>query len=182
MLFSKLMQHTFVSLWLVSTAIFWPCAAYSQVPAPSLPAVALRFDDFFVTPIGPRGVLATDTLRRANGQTVTLVGYMVQQERPAAGRFMLAPRPVQMSEHADGDADDLPPATVLVYLDSSQQDWTLPHVRGLISLTGVLSVGRHEASDGRVSWLRLQLAPGAVRGVGPGEPSSPEGAAQAHVH
>jgi hypothetical protein len=90
---------------------------------------------------------------------------MVQQEEAAPGRFMLTPRPVQMSEHADGAADDLPPATVMVYLDPSQQDWVVPHVHGLISVSGVLKVGRHEETDGRVSWVRLQLEPQAVQSV-----------------
>ncbi len=48
---------------------------------------------------------------------------MVLQESPVAGRFLLTPRPVQMSQHADGEADDLPPSTVTVYLDAIQNDW-----------------------------------------------------------
>ncbi len=41
-----------------------------------------------------------------------------------------APRPVQMSEHADGEADDLPASAVVVYLDPRQKDRAVPHVRG----------------------------------------------------
>jgi hypothetical protein len=70
-----------------------------------------------------------------------------------------------MSEHADGEADDLPAATVMVYLDPSQQGWKLAHARGLLELRGTLSVGRFEEADGRVSWVRLQLAPEGVRGM-----------------
>ena len=88
---------------------------------------------------------------------------MVQQEKPPQGHFMLTPRPVQMSEHADGDADDLPPATVFVRLDASQQDWAVAHARGLVEVTGILDVGRREETDGRVSWFRLQLDSQAVR-------------------
>jgi hypothetical protein len=90
---------------------------------------------------------------------------MVQQESAPLGRFLLTPRPVQMSQHADGEADDLPPATVAVYLDPSQKDWEVPYVRGLVAVSGVLAVGRHEELDGRVSWVRLQLDTDATRSM-----------------
>ncbi len=157
----------------VSLSIFCVDIASAQTPAtPTTPASAateLRFRDFFRMPIGPRGLELSDTLRRADGQTVTITGYMVQQESPAMGSFMLTPRPVQMSEHADGDADDLPPATVLVELDPTQKDWAVTYVRGLISLTGKLAVGRHEGLDGHISWVRLQLGADATRGMSPVE-------------
>jgi hypothetical protein len=125
----------------------------------------LAFRDFYQQPQGPRGPQITDTLRRADGQTVRLIGFMVQQEVPQPGRFMLSPRPVQMSEHADGDADDLPLALATVYLDPEQQDWVVPYTRGLIALTGKLEVGRFEEVDGRVSWVRLRLPAQATRGM-----------------
>src|SRR5436305_8502261 len=84
--------------------------------APALDATELKFGQFFRAPVGPRGLEISDTLRGAHGRRVRLVGYMVAQELPSPGRFMLTPRPVRMSEHADGDADDLPPATVTVHL------------------------------------------------------------------
>jgi hypothetical protein len=34
-----------------------------------------------------------------------------------------------------------------------------------MELNGVLSVGRLEEQDGRVSWVRLQLQPEATRGM-----------------
>jgi hypothetical protein len=125
----------------------------------------LRFKEFFKNPQGPKGLEMSTTLLSADGQTVRVTGYMVQNERPPLGRFMLTPRPVQMSEHADGDADDLPAATLTVYLDPGQQDFAVPHVSGLIEVSGRLSVGRFEETDGRVSWVRLQLAPEATRGM-----------------
>lgn len=125
----------------------------------------LRFADFFVSPAGSQGLQMTPALRQADGQGVRLTGYMVQQERPSKGRFMLTPRPVRMSEHADGDADDLPAAWVMVYLDPSQQDFAVPYQRGLLEVGGTLSVGRLEENDGRVSWVRLQLGQEATRGM-----------------
>ncbi len=140
-------------------------SAQELTPPTQKPAQPLQFRDFFQQPVGSKGMQITDTLRQADGQTIRLTGYMVKQERPGMGRFMLTPRPVQMSEHADGDADDLPAAWVMVYLDPSQKDFAVPHVRGLVEVSGVLSVGRLEESDGRVSWVRLQLPQDATRGM-----------------
>jgi hypothetical protein len=129
----------------------------------------LTFKSFYKLPIGSQGLEMTDVLRNAHGKQRTIVGYMVQQERPSLGRFLLSPRPVQMSEHADGEADDLPAALVTVYLDASQNDWAIPYTRGLISLTGTIEVGRLEETDGRVSWVRMRVTPEATRGMSPSE-------------
>jgi len=128
-------------------------------------APALSLQDFFQKPVGPQGLLISDRLRQANGKVVRLTGYVVQQEIATVGRFLLTPRPVLMSQHADGEADDLPPATVFVRLSEDQQDWAVAQTRGLVELTGTLEVGRQEERDGRVSWFRLQLAPEAIRGM-----------------
>ena len=146
-------------------------AALAQSPTGQTPTPVtdLRFQDFFKLPVGAKGLEISSALRQADGKTVALTGYMVQQEVPSHGVFLLTPRPVQMSEHADGDADDLPPATVLVKLSPEQNDWAVPHVRGLIRITGVLSVGREEGRNGRVSWVQLQLAPEATRGMNTSE-------------
>jgi hypothetical protein len=160
----------------VSSALLLALFACAYVPAAAQPIPAsvdaplvLGFKDFFVVPIGPRGLEMKDALRQAQGHDVVLTGYMVQQEAALPGQFMLAPRPVQMSQHADGEADDLPPATVLVRLDASQIDWIVPHSRGLIQVRGVLHVGRQENRDGRVFWVQLQLSPQATRGMTPVE-------------
>jgi hypothetical protein len=150
-------------------ALALPAQAQEAVSATTASAISsaplLRFADFFKLPMGSKGVVITPTLLQADGQRVRLTGYMVQAERPMLGHFMLTPRPVRMSEHSDGDADDLPAAWVMVYLDPEQQDFAVPHQRGLLELSGVLSVGRMEEKDGRVSWVRLQLQPEATRGM-----------------
>jgi hypothetical protein len=129
-------------------------------------AEVLRFSDFFKFPVGPRGLEINPVLQQAAGKQVLLTGYMVQQENGSKpGQFFFTPRPVQMSEHADGDADDLPPATVLVKLSHEQATWLVPHTRGLIQLQGTLAVGRQEAQDGRVTWVQLELNPDATRGM-----------------
>lgn len=126
--------------------------------APPAP-VELRFRDFFKSPHGARGLEMTAALRAADGLRVRLTGYMVTQERPLRGHFFLTPLPLTMSVHSDGDADDLPPATVLVLMPQQDSDLPLLRTRGLLQLTGQLHVGRHEMADGRVVWVRLQLEP-----------------------
>lgn len=123
----------------------------------------IRFNDFFKFPVGAAGLQMTDSLRLANGKTICLVGYMVKQENPMVGRFMLTPLPLETNEHADGEADDLPVSTVVVHLDESQQSFNIPHTPGLIALQGVLKVGRHEDEDGRISWIQLQLTADQIR-------------------
>jgi hypothetical protein len=152
---------------LATTAALWMGSAFPQTPAQETTRAPteLRFKDFFRSPQGPKGLEMSKTLLSADGQTIRITGYMVQNERPPLGRFMLTPRPVQMSEHADGDADDLPAAMVTVYLDESQKDYVVPHMMGLVEVSGRLSVGRFEETDGRVSWVRMQLAPEATRGM-----------------
>ena len=111
----------------------------------------LKFADFFVQPVGPRGLTLTDALRAADGRRVRLVGYMVSQEQPAAGQFMLTARSVRMSEHADGEATDLPPATVQVMLDKGHRD------RGRCTPTRLDRLGRAPRGGPRGRSLRSCL-------------------------
>ena len=133
-----------------------PAVAQTAVPA------ELAFADFFAQPIGPRGLQPSARLLAAHGQAVRLVGFMVQREQPQAGRFLLTPRPVAMAEHADGEADDLPAATVTVVLPESQRERFVAHQPGPLALTGRLEYGPAEDESGRVSWVRLHLDPDAL--------------------
>ncbi len=152
-------------LLLATTAAFWMGTAQSHVVTTTVSrqVTELRFRDFFRTPAERPGLDISDTLRQADGQTVRLVGYMVQQENPVPGRFLLTPRPMQMSAHTDRDTDDLSSATVMVYLDPSQQDQAVPHVRGLVTVSGMLSLSRHEDCDDRGASAHLQLDAEAAR-------------------
>ena len=144
----------------------WVPVALGQttVPQSVQPAsVRLRMTEFFQFPVGPQGLQISPSLREAQGKRVSLQGYVVQQEVAAPGQFLLTPRPVQMSQHADGEADDLPPSTVAVSLPAEQQDWIVAYTRGLVEVVGVLDVGRQEGPDGRVTWVRLQLDSEATR-------------------
>lgn len=140
----------------LSGAVVISTFALAHSDAPDA-AQALKFGDFYRTPVGDRGLEPTDTLKAADGKQVRLVGWMVAQEDPPLGYFLLTPRPVRMSEHADGDADDLPLNTVLVLLPARWADQGVPHQGGLVELVGQLHVGRSVERDGRVSWVQLQL-------------------------
>jgi hypothetical protein len=189
--FATMRPRTFWLCAVLLGALTLPAFAPAQEQAPAVPdapatppsatAPQLRFADFFKLPMGSKGAEMTPALLKADGQHVRLTGYMVQAERPMLGHFMLTPRPIRMSEHSDGDADDLPAAWAMVYLDPEQQDFAVPHQRGLLELTGVLSVGREEEKDGRVSWVRLHLQPDATRGMNALEVSNYLHSEQ-HVH
>jgi len=133
-----------------------------DVPASTLPALPadiaeLKFNDFFVMPVGPRGLEMNPRLLALDGRRVRIVGYMAQQEEPHPGFFMLTPVPVNVAEASDGMADDLPPATLFVHLSAAQADTVAAHLPGLLVVTGTLSVGNREEADGRISMVRLQL-------------------------
>ncbi len=154
-------------LWIVVACPIAVASAQTAASSSDWRVVAVRFDEFFRHPIGSRGLEWSPSLLAADTRQVRLVGYMVKQDQPPKGRFLLAPRPVQMSEDADGVADDLPPGTVTVLLDPTQRERSVVHQAGLIAVTGRLDIGRHEASSGRVTWMRLQLAPDALAALSP---------------
>ena len=124
--------------------------------------IELKFRDFYQSPIGPAGLQMSAQLRAAHAQRVRLTGYMVAQEVLLVGHFFLTPLPVTMSAHADGEADDLPPSTVLVQMPESDSALPVMATPGLLQLTGRLQVGRFEMLDGRVVWLKLLLEPRAA--------------------
>lgn len=117
----------------------------------------LNFGDLVLHPIGPQGLEISPYAKSFQGQSVRLRGYMVKSEESAVGQFYLAPLPLQLSEHADGPANDLPASVVLVKLDPSQANWAVSHKTGALVLEGTLLVGRHEDTQGNVSWFQLQL-------------------------
>ncbi|MBV8503900.1 MAG: hypothetical protein JO006_19540 [Paucibacter sp.] len=141
-------------------AVFF-LASLLALPAGAVRAdtVELRFDELIRKPVGPRGLEFSDKLLGAQGRQVRIAGYMVREETPRAGSFRLAPQPVGED---DDESSDLPASTFTVLLDPAQSQRFVLNPKGLITIEGRLEVGRQEAPDGRVSWLRLQLAPDAL--------------------
>ncbi len=120
----------------------------------------LKFGEFFKMPIGPRGLDPSEKLLSLAGKRVRIVGYMVRQETPAAGVFMLVPLPVALGDEDEALSDDLPASTVFVHVGQAAQSESskpVPHYAGLLRLTGTLSLGSFDEPDGHVSTVRLQL-------------------------
>ena len=129
-----------------------------------LPAAQdLAFNQFYVMPVGPRGLQPTRQLLALRGQRVRLIGYMVHEEEPLPGVFLLAPQPLQLSEVADGPADDLPATTVFVHLPVDEQPRVIAFRPGPWELTGTLELGAQAERNQRVSYTRLRLDSPVVR-------------------
>ena len=136
--------------------------AQSQALPPLPPDVTeLRFNEFFKLPVGSFGLEATEKLLSLRGKRVRLLVYMVREEAPAPGVFILASLPVNAAEVADGPADDLPPTATFVHV-AVNADQAVPYTPGLLLLTGVLEVGAKDESLDRVSTVRLYLDPPSV--------------------
>ena len=132
-------------------------------------ATDLKFHEFFKLPIGPRGLEATEKLKLLAGERIRIVGYMIRQDPPASGYFVLSPLPASIGDEDDSLADDLPASVVFVHVGLHATQ-ALPFRPGLLRITGMLSLGAHEEADGRVSSVRLQLDPELVRAMAAGEP------------
>lgn len=132
-------------------------AERSSLPAPPPGVTDLRFGEFFRLPVGRTGLEPSERLTGLSGQRVRLLGYVVGEEQPTPGVFMLTANPVTLAEVDDGPADDLPPATLFVHLAPVDADKVVAHRTGLLVISGVLDVGRQEEPNGRVSFVRLRL-------------------------
>ena len=125
----------------------------------------LKFRDFFALPIGPHGLVPSARLLGLAGQRVRVVGYMVRQEQPSPGLFILAPLPVALGDEDESFADDLPAATVYVHLADADRDHRTPWMPGLLAVTGVLRLGATAEADGRQSFVRLDLDPALSQSI-----------------
>jgi hypothetical protein len=118
----------------------------------------LNFSQFFVTPVGPAGLVMTDTLRALDGKRVRIAGYIVQQEKSLPGMLLLTPMPVRLHEDHYGLADDLPASTVHLFSSDNFQGVALSSNKPVV-FTGILSLGNREEADGRISVVRVTLNP-----------------------
>lgn len=127
----------------------------ASVAAPEIPVLGWR--EIFKLPVGRRGLEPTDTLLRLRDQQVRVQGYMIKEEEPVAGLFMLTPTPVAMAELADGPADYLPAATLFVRVTGAYEQKILGYRPGLWTVSGTLRLGAQHEPNGRVSYVRLIL-------------------------
>lgn len=136
-----------------------PLLANTNALPPLPPGVTeLKFNEFFRSPTGPRGLELTDTLRRLEGRRIRILGYMARQTKPVDRCFLLAPVPLTLNEIEYGHADDLPAATLHVFTTEEAPVQT-PYTPGPLFLTGKLSLGNRLEADGRTSTVRLFLDP-----------------------
>lgn len=128
-----------------------------RLGAPPAGVAELKFRDLFKLPVGPKGLEPTDKLKGLDGKRVRIVGYMVQQEPPISGGFLLSPLPVVVGDADDSFADDIPASAIFVSLPKAS-DTIVPPLPGLIRLTGTLRAGAREVRGaGRVAPAVLEL-------------------------
>lgn len=129
-------------------------AETTGTPAGTNGIVHLAFTNLYKTPIGPRGLEYTDTIRSAAGRRVRFEGYMVRQASPIPYSILLSPLPLALHEKEYGLAEDLPASAVHVFLRKSPTPFLRP-IRGLVAVEGMLEIGPREEGDGRISHARL---------------------------
>lgn len=129
----------------------------NQQPVVIQTADELSFKDFYKMPVGSKGLEATDKLVSLNGKRVHIQGYMVKEEEPFPGFFMLASLPVSIPEKEDGPSDDLPGSTVFVHMPAEDTQKVLAFRPGVWDLFGTLQLGPKEELNGRISYIRLLL-------------------------
>ena len=148
---------------LVSALLLAGCASQtpqrqSQAEPQALAAVPeLRLRDFYKLPVGPYGLEPSEKLLAAQDKRVRVRGYLVKEEEPTPGLFLLSLVPVSIPEKEDGPSDDLPGSTLFVHMPAADADKILAFRPGLWELVGTLKLGNQEESNGRVSYVRLLL-------------------------
>ena len=137
-----------------------PFLAVNATLPPAAGVRDLKFRELFRLPVGPRGLELAPGVQALAGQRVRMVGYMANQDAGtgAPGTFILAPLPVLLSDEDEALADDLPPTAVHVHMPPSHATRSLPHMAGLLAVTGTLEFGSRAEADGRRSTIRIVQA------------------------
>lgn len=117
----------------------------------------IKFRDFFKMPIGKRGLELNYKFLSLDGKRVRILGYMAKAENPTSGMFVLSSLPVELGDEDESLSDDLPANSIFVH--TTPKKFVVPHITGLISLIGTLSIGSQLETDGHVSMARLILDP-----------------------
>ena len=128
--------------------------ALLSVISPIVMAQTLSFDDMYAC-ASAEGLILSDTLKNANGTTVTMQGYMAPTLKPSINFFVLTQEPMAVCPFCSTDAD-WPSNIVVVYLENPVT--ALPYDQ-TITVTGTLSVGSYVDSEtGFVSLVRINNA------------------------
>lgn len=140
--------------WIALGLLCVRCSGLGAEIAGTNEIVRLAFTNLYQTPIGPRGLEYTDTIRSAAGKRVRFEGYMVRQASPIPYSILLSPLPLTLHEKEYGLAEDLPASAVHVFLRKSPTPFLRP-IRGLVAVEGMLELGPREEGDGRISQVRV---------------------------
>lgn len=128
--------------------------ALLSVISPIVMAQTLSFDDMYAG-ASAEGLILSNTLKNANGTTVTMQGYMAPPLKPSINFFVLTQEPMAVCPFCSTDAD-WPSNIVVVYLENPVT--ALPYDQ-TITVTGTLSVGSYVDSEtGFVSLVRINNA------------------------
>ena len=115
----------------------------------------LAFQEFYVTPVGPRGLEYSAKTQQLAGRRVKLTGHMVRHYHDDPRLFLFTAIPTTHDQREYMLADSLPVSLVHVIMEvrpGQAPDWR-PRA---ITVYGVLETGPHQEIDGRISNLRLR--------------------------
>lgn len=131
-----------------------------ELPPPPAGVEELGFNEFFLNPVGPRGLEPSARLLSLNGKRVRILGFVAEMERTNKRNIIFAPVPLKPQPEEYGLADEIPAAHVLVTIPGDPET-QVPLVPGALMLTGTLAVG-NSTNDGETSFVRMILdAPAA---------------------
>ncbi|OYW78145.1 MAG: hypothetical protein B7Z37_00440 [Verrucomicrobia bacterium 12-59-8] len=126
----------------------------SAVPYADSSSVALKFEEIFVTPAGPRGLEYTAKARALDGKKVAVTGFMLRNDNIDPAIFFFCETLQAYNEREEGLSDSLPPSMVHVILPvkkNSAPAWR----QEKMTLYGTLDLGSRQEQSGRVSHVRL---------------------------
>jgi hypothetical protein len=133
--------------------IVFACAL--SVGAASSEITDLKFAELLQSPVGDRGFKVSKKAKNLDGKRVRFTGQIAQHHHAPAGTFLLAPIPVQLHDDHYGLADDLPATTV--FISTGSRGKKKLYAPGLVTVTGLFSVGNRQEADGRISTFRIAL-------------------------
>ncbi len=133
--------------------------AHSEADAQATPA-PLPFSAFFRHPIGPKGLVPTEQLRRLRGEQVQIDGFLARRppDAPDTAPLILAPVPVHLDDEDEALADDLPAAIAYLHGLAAGEARRLQQCAGRLRVTGRLDIGAARETDDRISFVRLLAA------------------------
>lgn len=116
-------------------------------------SVSLSFDDLYASASTSSGLVFSDTLKNAEGEEVSMEGFMAPPLTPTISFFVLTAEPMSICPFCSSDAD-WPDNIVVVQLDKPVT--ALPFDKP-IRVTGILSLGTQvDEATGFVSLIRIQ--------------------------